>query len=205
MMMESSKDRLREETDEPAYYENRAFKDIAGAGSETADREYEKCTFIHCNFSGAVFRSCVFTDCGFTDCNLALVKLVQCQLNDAGFKNCKLTGVNFTECTVMPFSVSFDGCILDYSSFANMKMPRTPFANSSLKGVDFSGADLSRSVFGHSDLSGAVFSRTSLKEADFTSAVNFIIDPENNMIRKAKFSLYGAYGLLSKYGITIKP
>lgn len=185
-------------------YEDHTIRNISDPGMNREDCEFEDCTFIHCDFSEAIFKSCTFTDCEFKDCNLAMIKLINCQLNQAVFKDCKLSGVSFTGCTVIPFSASFDGCIMDYCSFATMKIPRTSFANSTLKGTDFSGADLSRSVFNNSDLTNAVFNRTNLKEADFRTAKHFIIDPENNTIRKAKFSLYGVHGLLNKYDIRIE-
>jgi hypothetical protein len=50
----------------------------------------------------------------------------------------------------------------------------------------------------------AVFNRTILKEADFLTAKNFIIDPDINTVRKAKFSIYGLMGLLNKYDIVIE-
>lgn len=50
----------------------------------------------------------------------------------------------------------------------------------------------------------SVFSRTILKEADFLTASNYIIDPELNNIRKAKFSLSSVAGLLNKYDIKIE-
>jgi fluoroquinolone resistance protein len=50
----------------------------------------------------------------------------------------------------------------------------------------------------------SVFSRTVLKEADLTAASNYIIDPESNNIRKAKFSISGVSGLLNKYDISIE-
>ncbi|WP_419802798.1 hypothetical protein [Mucilaginibacter sp.] len=40
-------------------------------------------------------------------------------------------------------------------------------------------------------------------EADFSSAYNFSIDPENNRIKKAKFSVAGLPGLLEKFGLKI--
>jgi len=71
-------------------------------------------------------------------------------------------------------------------------------------GVDFSEADLSGAFFDHCELHDAVFVQTNLEEADFRSAYGFEIDPEQNRIKSAKFSLYGIPGLLSKYGINIE-
>ncbi len=73
-----------------------------------------------------------------------------------------------------------------------------------MKQVVFTNANLSNSVFDNTDLADAVFNGTDLKEADFRAANNYIIDPELNNIKKAKFSLHGVVGLLAKYSIRIE-
>jgi hypothetical protein len=43
-----------------------------------------------------------------------------------------------------------------------------------------------------------------LEKVDFRTAVNYAFDPNSNKIKKAKFSLMGLAGLLSKYDIDIE-
>ena len=50
----------------------------------------------------------------------------------------------------------------------------------------------------------AFFDHTILKNADLSTSYNFIIDPDNNDINKAKFSVHGLAGLLAKYDIVIR-
>jgi uncharacterized protein YjbI with pentapeptide repeats len=69
--------------------------------------------------------------------------------------------------------------------------------------VDFTETDLSNASFLESDLKNALFEQTNLENADLRSASQFIIDPDKNKIKKAKFSLTGLPGLLNKYGIQI--
>jgi uncharacterized protein YjbI with pentapeptide repeats len=133
-----------------------------------------------------------------------MVKLRQCQLNDVTFKDCKLVGVNFADCNDFLFAVTFDGCMLDYCSFVKKKMPKTLFRNSSMKHVDFTESNLTKATFSNTDLTNAIFSRTILKEVDFLTASNYSIDPELNVVKKAKFSRYGVGGLLEKYDIEIE-
>jgi hypothetical protein len=42
-----------------------------------------------------------------------------------------------------------------------------------------------------------------LENSDFRTAHNFIVDPDKNKIKKAKFSVSGLPGLLLKYGLQI--
>jgi fluoroquinolone resistance protein len=83
-------------------------------------------------------------------------------------------------------------------------MTKTHFINSSLKNVDFSECDLTKSVFSTADLTNGIFYNTILKDVDFLTAYNYIIDPELNTIKKAKFSVNGISGLLNKYDILIE-
>ena len=57
--------------------------------------------------------------------------------------------------------------------------------------------------FTECDFSGALFSRTILQKADFRTSYNFSINPEQNQISGAKFSLETLPGLLHKYNIKI--
>jgi uncharacterized protein YjbI with pentapeptide repeats len=113
-------------------------------------------------------------------------------------------GINFSECTSIPFIVKFEGCILDYCSFVKKKLVKTNFIDCSMKSTDFTECDLTKSTFSNTDLSNAVFNKTILKEANFLSAINYTIDPEMNTLKKAKFSITGVVGLLTKYGIIIE-
>ena len=132
-----------------------------------------------------------------------MVKLTGTTLRDIKFSGCKLLGLHFEDCSDFLFSVSFDNCILNLSSFYKRKLKKIIFKNTSLQEVDFTEADLSFAQFDNCDLRGATFVGTILEKADFRNAYNYAIDPELNRIKKAKFSLSGIAGLLNKYDIEI--
>jgi len=69
--------------------------------------------------------------------------------------------------------------------------------------IDLTECDLTSAVFDNCDLTRATFHNTILEKADLRSAYDYSIDPENNRIKKAKFSVTGLPGLLDKYGIEI--
>ena len=71
--------------------------------------------------------------------------------------------------------------------------------------ADFSQCEANGVVFADCELSGAVFFNTHLEKADFRTAVHYSFDPENNKIKKAKFSLDQVVRLLDKYQIDIEP
>jgi uncharacterized protein YjbI with pentapeptide repeats len=184
-------------------HENKTFEKVVYSGKELRNREFEQCIFKDCDLSDSIFAHNRFTDCTFIGCNLSMIKLTSSSLRDVTFKQCKLLGINFSECEDFLFSVRFESSILDYASFMNKKMMKTKFIDTSMKQVLFTGSNLSHAVFDATDLADAIFNGTNLKEADFVNAYNYTIDPELNDIKKAKFSLQGVPGLLTKYGIRI--
>ncbi len=189
---------------EALVHEDKTFTKIVYAGKEVKNREFERCIFKDCDLSESNFSQSRFTDCTFITCNLSMIKLNHTTLNNIVFKECKLLGINFHECEDFLFEVRFENGALDYSSFTKKKMTKTIFKGTSLKSVVFTSANLSNAVFDHTDLANAVFDETILKEANFLTAYNYQIDPELNTLKKAKFSLSGVAGLLSKYDIKIE-
>ena len=70
--------------------------------------------------------------------------------------------------------------------------------------TDFTSADVTAASFNDSILAGAMFDNTTLEKADLRRAIGFSIDPENNRINRAKFSVDGLLGLLHKYNIEVE-
>jgi len=166
--------------------------------------DYESCVFTDCNFSESDLSDINFIDCEFISCNLSLAKLYRSSLRDIKFRSSKLMGVHFSDCNELLFSVSFEGCLLDLVSFYKVKLKGTRFKDSKFSEADFTEADISNSAFINCDLGGAFFFHTNMEQADFRTASNYIIDPEVNRIKGAKFSISGISGLLSKYDIDIE-
>ncbi|MCW3806224.1 pentapeptide repeat-containing protein [Plebeiibacterium marinum] len=165
--------------------------------------EYNDCVFKNCDLSGSVLIGSVFEECEFINCNLSNVRITDVAFRDVSFVNCKLLGIQFSECNTFNISLSFKECILDFASFYRLKIKATSFINCRLSQVDFVEANLTKSSFVNCDLAGAVFERTNLQEVDFRTAVNVVLDPELNQLKKAKFSQNNISGLLVKYGIKI--
>lgn len=166
--------------------------------------EYQNCIFTNCNFHGCDLSNYKFFDTEFGGCDLSLVKTAQTTLANVAFKSSKLLGWRFENCADFGLSISFDGCLLDHSSFYKVKLKKTVFKNSQLHETDFTESDLTESVFDNCDLAKAIFRNTNLEKADLRSAYNYAIDPENNKLKKAKFSQTGLPGLLVKYNITVE-
>jgi fluoroquinolone resistance protein len=188
---------------QPLIHDSKTFEDVSYTEQLIKGREFHDCTFKKCDFSNSDFSHCKFVDCVFEGCNLSMMKLGGTTLNHAEFKHCTVLGVNFSQCQDFLFTVGFDSCILDYASFMGKKMLKTNFIKTSLKEVSFTGANLAGSVFDETNLADAVFNQTDLTSVNFTTAFNYILNPELNVMRKAIFSIDGVAGLLGKYNIKI--
>jgi uncharacterized protein YjbI with pentapeptide repeats len=114
-----------------------------------------------------------------------------------------MVGLHFEDCHAIFFDAHFADCVLDLSSFFRRKLGGNTFAGCSLKEVDFTEADLEGASFTGADLQGAVFDQTNLEKSDFREAIGYVIDPERNRLKKAKFDLAGLPGLLGKYDLSI--
>ncbi len=188
---------------ERIYIEEKEFNTVNFTLKALPEADYENCSFINCNFSGTNLSNIVFAGCAFTGCNLSLAAITQTAFKNSKFKDCKLLGLHFENCNPFLFEVYFENCMLNLSSFYKLKIKKTKFIHSSLHEVDFTESDLTGSIFDNCDLARTIFQNTIAEKADFKTAYNFLINPETNNIKKAKFSTAGLAGLLDKYDIEI--
>lgn len=187
--------------------ENYQYNQIFGAADILVNGlvkgEYENCTFNNCHFENGSPSNSLFIDCEFNDCNLSMVSLQQTVFRGVQFNHCKMLALRFDTCQKNGLSVAFKGCMLQQSSFYQTQLVKTHFHQCTLQGVDFTEANLAGAVFSNCNLLQAVFYHTHLEKADFTTAIDYSIDPESNRIAKAKFAATGLAGLLHKYSIVI--
>jgi fluoroquinolone resistance protein len=187
-----------------SHHEDETFTKLPANQITGSNSTYENCKFISCDFSNAYLDGVVFIDCTFQDCNLLLASVSNTGFQDITFKQCKLSGVNFSKSRDFLFEVNFEGCILDNAIFYQKKNKKASFIDCSMTETDLTEADLTDAKFINCNLNRAFFSRTILKNADLRSSYNFTIDPDDNVIKKAIFSLHGLPGLLAKYDIKIQ-
>jgi len=169
-----------------------------------AKGEYAECTFLNCLFMNSDLTSITFVDCVFDKCDLSMAKITNVAFRDVSFVNCKLVGLNLEECNPFLISFSFEECVLNLSSFYQLKLKGIQFKSCNLQEVDFTETVLTSAIFDNCNLSRTIFSRTNLEKADFRTSYNYSINPETNRIRKARFSRMGIAGLLDNYDIEIE-
>lgn len=189
---------------ERIYIDDKSFTKIDFTTAKFEATDYENCSFVECNLSEVNLSGITFSECNFTGCNFSLAKLLKTGFRSVHFIDCKLLGLHFDHCDVFLFSVSFEKCLLNLSSFYKLKMKKTHFNHCTLYETDFAETDLNSAHFNNCDLAGAIFENTNLENTDFRTAINFTIDPEKNKLRNAYFSLTGLPGLLHRYNLKIE-
>lgn len=165
---------------------------------------FNECTFSQSVFYHAKFSECTFDHCMFLQCDLSLSTFPRSTFIDARFKESKLLGTNWSTVNTALSSFTFHKCILTHSNFSGLKLNNTDFSGSILKEANFSFTQLKKSNFTDTDLENAIFTQSHVEESDFRSASHLTLDPTNNFVKKAKFSMYSALGLLDGFEVEIE-
>lgn len=164
---------------------------------------FDNCRFVNCDLPGADLSNIIFMDCRFEGCNLERAVIFKTGFQSAFFKDCNVNGVDFSKALDFLFGASFEGCSLNNTIFYKKKNKAAKFTDCSLKEADLTECDLTDAVFTNCDLHRTVFSFTILKNADLHTSYNYVIDPDENTLKKARFSVHGLPGLLAKYDIKV--
>ena len=99
--------------------------------------------------------------------------------------------------------VGFFKSDFSHSTFIGLRLRGIQIRDCVAVDVDFREADLSQADFAGTDLSQSLFSNTDLIEADLSRARNYHIDPGQNVLRQARFSLPEALSLLYSLDIVL--
>ena len=78
------------------------------------------------------------------------------------------------------------------------------FSGTKFKDCDFYEAILNGADFSACDLKGTLFENCDLSEADFRKATNYLISPDQNKIRKARFCMPEVLSFLAPLDIEIE-
>ncbi len=165
--------------------------------------EYEYTLFSNCDFTNARLNGVEFIDCTFENCNLSNASLDGASIKNCTFIECKMLGVSFSQTRDFGFEMHAQNCNLSFVSFDKKKVYKSTFKNCNMEGVNFTQADLSKSKISSCNLLDALFNTTNLSGVDFRTNTNFLIHPEANNIKKARFQSQDLHRLLAGYNIIV--
>ncbi len=184
------------------------FSDLNLEKVEWHGKIFENCQFEKINFHEAIFSRCIFTDCEFKLCNLSALNLKYSAFRGASFESCKLMGINWTQAQWPQINlaspIEFYKSNISYSSFYELELSEIIIEDCKAHDVDFRGANLSSSSLILTDFENSMFQHTNLQKSDFSEAIHYQINPLENNISKAKFSMPDAMALLQSFGIELQ-
>lgn len=188
-------------------YTEKTFKDIDMVQKIIKSVTFQDCIFDHCAFTESVFQNCRFINCIFKQCDLSLIQIHNSSVAGARFADSKIIGLNWAQAHWQDKGIwkpiEFKKCALSHSTFLGLDLPGIKMVRCEAVNVDFREADLSQADFAFTDLKDSLFLSTNLSGADLRYARNYTIDPSQNTIKGAKFSLPEVMSLLYSMDIQI--
>ena len=188
-------------------YNDQVFKSLQMDDSQLTSSEFFDCAFTECSFVESVFQKCRFVDCTFQDCDLSLAQVPESIFSGTVFEDTKCIGINWAQADWptpgLGKPIRFKTCAISHSTFIGLSLVGLQIADSIALDVDFREADLSQADFSGTDLAESLFNQTNLSKADLSQARNYLIDPSNNELKGARFSLPEAMSLLHSMDIDL--
>jgi fluoroquinolone resistance protein len=188
-------------------YTDQTFRNLNYSHTQLRSNTFQDCVFEHCNFSEAVFLNCRFINCVVKNCDLSLAQIPGCVFQETKFESSKLVGINWSQAhwpeKKLWHPVDFKKCVLGHSTFLAVDLSESRIKRCEAINVDFREANLTKVDFAFTDLKESLFQKTKLSKADLRYARNYQIDPSQNEITGAKFSLPEALSLLYSMDIEL--
>jgi len=186
-------------------YSETTFSDLKCVGTDISGIEFLECTFKSSVFEKVTFRNCIFEQCVFESCALILPGIGHSTFDDVQFLECKIAGLNFGDLNAFSVKLGFEKSKLLSCSFVGLDLKGTSFINSQIVDSVFRECNLQKSDFEGVLFRSTSFSRNDLTCTNFKDASGFFINPCENKLKGASFSLAGAMGLLNQFEINIIP
>ncbi len=139
---------------------------FAGAslrGANLTGAEFRECSFMETDFDAAILKGTVFENCDFSRASMT-----NADLQGATFRSTTVLSYEPAAKMLRPSSNTFDGAILNGSSFRRARLVASKLHNVTANNVDFSNCDLRGSSFDGATLNDVNFFGAQLIDADFS-------------------------------------
>lgn len=183
--------------------EDEEFSRLVFTDISLANHEFARCRFIECSFVDADLSGAQFDSCAFSACNLSNPRIDKARFIDIDFSLCKLAGLAFYRCSQGVFDLRFSGCHITSCNFSDVRMKGCGFKGCEIKECWFQDSFLVEADFSGSTFLDTLFHGCDLQKASFLGSHGYSIDPRNNKVRKARFSLPEVLSLLEGFEIVI--
>jgi len=167
------------------------------------DKEFYSCKIVGLEFNNKSLKNSIFNECEFIHCNFSNTEFIDLSIRASNFLNCKLLGLDLSTLNSF-FDNHFEDSQIKLTSFYQMKLSGIQFKNTDITESDFNSTELKNAKFLNSDLRETSFDMAVLDKADFSTARNYLINPNNTSLKNAVFSLPEAISFLKAIGIKLK-
>lgn len=113
-------------------------------------------------------------------------------------------GLDFSKCNKFLMSFGFENSYISMCVFSNLELQNTKFDNCQVFDCDFLNSNLTKATFENSDLKDTRIQHSNLSFTSFLNAKNYNINPNENFIKKTKFSVPEVISLLSSFDIVLE-
>ncbi len=185
-------------------YTDESFDALDCSDKSLNNTRFYDCRFSNCDFSGSDLTDCQFLDCEFENCNFSNTRVDQVTFNEGIFLDSKLQGIPFNRCKTFVIALGFTRCQILMCDFSELQLPDTNFNECQINDCDFVKSELAGADFSGSDLKGSIFQQTDLSGCNFLEAKNYAMDPWENKLANAKFSLPEVLIFLKPLGIKVE-
>ena len=186
---------------EEKEYSEMTFVDLVCTGTDISGKEFQECIFKNCSFENVNFRNSIFENCEFDSCALILPDFKNTTIDDVDFIECKITGLNFGDMNDFSMAFGFNKSKLLSCSFVGLDIRDASFCNSMIVDSVFRECNLHKADFEGVAFKATSFSVNNLTCANFNDASGFFINPCENKLKGATFSIAAALELLKQFEI----
>jgi|TARA_B110000037_G_scaffold142260_1_gene160972 uncharacterized protein YjbI with pentapeptide repeats len=127
------------------YFKNKIYSNKDFPKQRLPVAKYDQCIFKDCTFGQGDLPNCTFIEPEFINCNLSSGLIKHTCFQEVEFTECKILDIKFNQCNHFLLSIRFNSCLLNLSSFHQLKLVRTLFSNCKLHEVDFTESNLKKS------------------------------------------------------------
>ena len=163
-------------------------------------REFHGCHFRNSQLTAANLIRSKFFDCSFINCDFSNAIIKDTIWRHCEFVDSKFLGLNWTIASALTHP-AWRRCILSLGNFSGMDLRHARLEECTAREVEFAHANLSDAFCQNTDFKGSRFHQTNLTKTDMRNAINYVIHPQENILKKTHFSLPEAISLL--YGLDI--
>ena len=177
-------------------------------GPSLKDTEYQDCVFKACRWQGVHLENCSFLGCTFDHCQFSDIHFTFCKMRDAWLEGCAFRGIGWGALQGrgglgQPIGKAIN-CSFRYNQFVGMALGGFDFSRNQFSECLFDDCKLAEADFNGAGLGRTAFTRCDLQNADFRAAQEYLIDPNQNKLKGARFSFPDVVTLLDGLGLRIE-